>query len=367
MQSAHIGGAERHLLDLLPGLRAAGWDIHFFGIATGPSEFATALAAAGVPTTVRSYGRLADPRVIRDVRALARELRPAIVHTHLFYGDVLGQLATLARHERSVRTIHTTATLMPTRKERWASSLAGVIADRTIAISGHVADFTRQLRLAPTSRVRVVRYGVDLAHWVSTDQQRERARAELGFGPSDVVVACTGRLYEGKGQDVLLHAVSTALSSVPNLKVVIAGDGVQAPRLEELAAATLPSAAYRFTGFQADVRGVLAAADILSFPTTARLGEALGLSVIEAMAFGIPVVASDLPAVREVIDHPTTGILVPPDAVDELGRAIADLAKDREARSTMAVAARASVAERYRIDRMVKETAAVYDEVLGSS
>jgi glycosyltransferase involved in cell wall biosynthesis len=365
MQSAGIGGAERHLLAILPALRALGWDMRFWGFTTaGGSEFANALAAAGIPVDLVHVGRMRSLRVTRELRRRVRALGPRIVHSHLFYADVHTQLALLGTGVRSVRTIHVGPEFIPAGLPRRVYGWAGSRADRTITVSEHMARLAPQLGFAPAERLRVVRYGIDPVAWGPTDDARASARGEFGVRDTDVVVACTSRLIAGKGQDTLIRAFEVARRSNTNMHLLVAGTGPEEERLRQLARDLLPPGSYRFTGFVPDVRRVVWASDIFVLPTHAELGEGFGIAALEAAAGHVAIIASDHAPLRELIEPETTGVIVAPGVTDELARALTHLANDDGLRARLADAATERVCAGFTHASTVAATDAVYRELV---
>ena len=365
MQSAGIGGAERHLLAILPALRDLGWDMRFWGFTTaGHSEFANALAATGVPVDLVHAGRMRSLRVTRELRRRVRALGPRIVHSHLFYADVHAQLALLGTNVRSVRTIHVGPEFIPVGLPRRVYGWAGSRADRTITVSEHMARLAPQLGFAPADRIRVVRYGIDQAAWARTGDAPARARAAFGLRDTDVVVACTSRLVPGKGQDTLIRAFEISRRSNADMHLLVAGTGPEEDRLHHLAHEVLPPGSYRFTGFVPDVRHVVWASDIFVLPTHADLGEGFGIAALEAAAGHVAIVASDHAPLRELIGHATTGVIVPPGDTDELAKALTALASDRGLRTRLADAAAERVCAGFTHASTVTATDAVYRELV---
>jgi glycosyltransferase involved in cell wall biosynthesis len=210
--------------------------------------------------------------------------------------------------------------------------------------------------LLDRSRVHVVPNGI------STDEfkpgSRDAARAKLGLGP-DPILLCVGRLARDKG-------FATAIESLGRIgnadaRLVVLGGGPERKVLEETARKAGVSSRIDFLGSKprAEVVDHLAAADIFLFPT--ERDEAAPLVPLEAMAAGLPVVASDIGGGAELIDNGKSGVLVPPAAVDPLAEAIDSLLADDALRRRMGEAARERIVERYTIEAMTRQTVAVYE------
>lgn len=363
MQSAGIGGAERHLLTLLPSLRETGFDARFWGFTDqGRSSFAEALHDVGVPTRLRAFTSPRSPRITWTLRQELKRTRPDILHTHLFYADVHGQVARLGTRIRSVRTVHGGQAIGDARR-RVAFSLAGALADRTIVVSKYLASEAKRLRYAPTSKLRVITHGLAAERWEPSAEDRIRSRRTLALRDDDVAVCCTSRLFEGKGHETLIGAFATAKRSRPELVLILAGTGPLEAHLRTVVEWRLPPGSFRIVGFTEDVRPVLWASDVFVLPTLATLGEGFPMAPLEASAAGLPVVVSDLPPLHESV-YDGSGVFVEPGDKLELARALVMLASDPAARSSMGRAGMRRVRDSFGHERMVAATAAVYAEIL---
>jgi glycosyltransferase involved in cell wall biosynthesis len=354
-----IGGSERHLLTLLPALSAAGDDVRLVVLAPGEEEgrFLSAARDAGVETVTISVGNDLDPR---PVAAIAREIRrykPDVVHTHLVHADMWGQLAARRRGVTGVRTFHNVAAFYRREPYRSAGRVAGRLAAATIAISHYVGDYVRGLGLSPVHRVRIVPYGIDPSIWTPTAEQRTAARERLGIERDRVVVGMAARMIPGKGHRLAIDALSR--TQTPRLRLLIAGDGELRGEIDTLARATDGRA--QLVGHLDDVRGFLAACDMLLFPTLPALGEGFGLAALEAMAIGRPVIATAVGALPEVVEDQRTGLVVAPEA-GPVADALDRLAADASLRERMGAAGLARATDRFSLEAMVESTRAVYRE-----
>jgi glycosyltransferase involved in cell wall biosynthesis len=362
-----VAGSERHLLSLLPELRARGVDASMCVIVgPGGERFVQALRAVDVPTLELPAGAHVNVRLAPRIFALLRERRPDVVHTHLIHADVYGQPAGRAAGVPGVSTIHGTAPWIRRQPYRTAGVLAGRCARRTIAISEHAARFAIDLGLAAADRVRVVLYGIDADQWVDDGRHRADSRASFGIAADELVVGVASRLVPHKGHDFLLAGFEAARREQPGLRLLVAGEGPLRAELEALAAPA--GDRVEFLGYLGEERLVsfMQACDVIAFPTLPTFGEGFGLAALEASAAGRPVVATDVASLPEVIDDGVTGVLVPPGNVPALGAALARLAGEPELRARMGVAGSVRARTRFDLGRMVDETIGVYEETLGT-
>ena len=324
-------------------------------------SFVSSMRASGVPTDAMAWRGFADPGLAVRLTKAMRAMRPDVVHTHLIHADSIVQPIAATMRVARASTMHSAHAFYAREPYRTVARTTGRLAQRTIAISEHVARYARRLHLAPPDRVRVIPYGVDAAAWASTDDERERARASLDLGTSDLVVGVASRLIEGKGHALAIDAFAAAAARAPEMRMVIAGDGpleVELRRRADVAAHGL----VRFTGHLADVRSFMIACDLVCFPTLPSLSEGFGLAALEAMASGRPVVAVDTGPLPEVVEHGVTGLLVRPD-VAELRDGFLRLAGDARARGEMGLAARERARERFSLEAMTRATIEVYEEL----
>ena len=358
-----IGGSERHLLDLVPRLRDQDIDARFCVLVEpGADEFLAALEGAGVPTRRLDAGPDVNPLLAARLARVVREERPDLVHTHLVHADTYGLLGATAARTRSVRSVHNAMPALARQPYRAVAAVGGRLASRTIAISEHARRYVLEHGMAPPDRVRVVRYGIDVDHWTAAADRRAGARRDLGVDPEDVVVGIASRLIAQKGHDVLLEAFATARAQAPELRLVVAGDGVLRAELEARAAGL--GDRVRFAGHlgHGRIEAFMHACDVMTFPSLAALGEGFGLAALEAAAAGRPVVASAVASLPEVVVDGTTGMLVASGDAGALAAALVTLARDPEARARMGAAGRARARTEFSIARMVDETVAVYED-----
>ena len=360
-----IGGSERHLLNLLPALRARGIDARMYVLATGDAyRFVDALVATGVPVTTTAAGPDANPavgfRLIREIRAV----RPDLVHTHLIHADTHGQPAARLCSVPGVSSFHACPPFYDRPLYRSMARLVGRMARATIAISDHLGRYLVDRDLTPADRVRVIHYGIDSAGWRLSVQDRERERIGQGLARGDIAVGVSSRLVPEKGHADLIDAVAIARRSDSRLRLMIAGDGPLRESLERRAAAALPPESYRFLGFVDDIRSFMNACDVFVFPTTPDFGEGFGLAALEASAAGVPIVGTDVGPIPEVVADGESGRIVPPRAPAALAAAIMELAGDDHLRRRLGEGAARRAHEVFGLDRMVDRSVDVYHEVL---
>jgi len=335
-----IGGSERHLLTLLPALAERGVDTVFVGLddpAWDPQDFYGALQVPAI--RIRSP-RDADPLLLAR---LVRTLRADIVHTHLVHADLYGAIAGRLRGARIVSTKHNDDPFR-TGPFRLLERTVARMADHVIAITDALAHFTVERVGIPARNVVTVHYGLDglPEPWGSN--------APDGVPGDARVLLSVSRLTEQKGIDVAVRA----LPSLPaDLVLVVLGEGPERNALESLARQLGVADRVFLPGRVPDVAAWLRGAEAYVQPAR---WEGFGLAVLEAMLAGLPIAASNVSSLPELVVDGSTGLLVPPDDPAALALAIRQLLEHPE----LGAAARERALGEFSVARMTDKTLAVY-------
>lgn len=367
------GGAERSLADLIPALAERGVFLEVVCLYPRSDGVQSEVESTGV---VRFLQARSWPGWIREVRRLLRTVKPDVLHTTLFEADLVGRLAAVGTRTPVLTSLVNT-TYDPTRlridpnlsKARLMSAriLDGVTArrltDRFHAITETVKQSSVQrLHISPDAITVIGRARDATRLGGNSELRRNEVRTRLALGATDEVVLTLGRQEYQKGHTYLLEAADQLRATRPNLRVFIAGrEGNASAHLgRELNRLGLEGIV-SFLGHRQDVGNLLSAADVFCFPS---VYEGLGGAVIEAMVMGVPVVASDLPAMREVLGD--TGILVPPESPLALVSAITRLLEDKALAAGLAERAAIRVSELFDLDKVADQMAALYRQIAAS-
>ena len=290
------------------------------------------------------------------VGRLVRELKPDLVHAlHL---TSYGFLAARAGVHPCVISVWGTDVLEAphlTPFHRLITRYALARADRVTATGMRLAEATLRY-MPPETDVDVIPYGVDL----------DRFRPEPRQPRDELVVGSVGRLSPEKGLKYLLRAIAEIVREQPNVRLLLAGDGPERRSLERLATRLGLVDRVEFAGELPHDRvpQTLARMDVFAMPST---WEGFGVAALEAAAMELPVVASNVHGIPDVVDDGVTGILVQPKDVAALSNAILRLLRDADERHRMGRAGREMVAARYSWPDNARKMAALYDELLGKA
>jgi glycosyltransferase involved in cell wall biosynthesis len=336
------GGAERYVVDLAIALRRRGWPVEV-ACSTGGVR-AGALADAGVPVSIlleTLVKRRVSRRYGRALRRLIEDRRPALVHAHLYASAAAAAQATRDLVVPLVITEHTEAPWRG-RRAREVSREVYRRADRVVAVSTAIRNVLVEEYDVPSGQVDVV-----LPATTAPVAERPVAR-----GPRGAVVGVVGRLVPEKGVDVFLQAASLVLAVVPHARFLAVGDGPMRADLERRAAALGIADSVTFTGFRADAPQIIAGLDLLVVPSRS---DGSPLVVCEAMAAGIPVVASRVGGLPDLVADGRTGLLVRPGQGEDLARAMVSLLLDPTGADELGTRAQEVAATRthaHLVDRM---------------
>jgi glycosyltransferase involved in cell wall biosynthesis len=336
---------------LAQGLRARG----FVSIVAGPRDGVVfdQLAGDGVEVVEVAAHRVAAGTVGRVV-ALVRRRGVRVIHSHGKGAGLYGRLAARATGVPAIHTFHglhyeayrplarATYLALERRLARWTTTVINV--SRAQEAEGLA------LRLFTPAQSRVIPNGVDVVGLGARALPRDEARRQLGLDAHARVVGAVARLDRVKGLDLLLQA----MTRVPDAVVVLVGDGDEGPRLRDLARATGLGARAVFAGEVPDAWRLLRAFDVYAAPAAK---EGMPVAVLEAMAVGLPVVASDIPAHRETLGQASATLVSR--APDDFGGMLARVLDDPAA-AALGAANSARARAEFDLDRMLGAVADTY-------
>ncbi len=237
--------------------------------------------------------------------------------------------------------------------------------DAHLAVAEAQRRYLVDVEKLPAARVHLIYNGVDAgAYHPATDAERSAARQLLGIADADLVFMAVGSLKPLKAFDLLIRAVAPALRARAGARLVLVGEGPDRDALKTLTAERGIADQVVWAGLRDDVDVVLRAADV--FALSSRT-EALPTVVLEAMATGLPVVATRVGGIPELVEPEKSALLVPPNDEPDLGAALEKLAASPEMRRAFGARGRAIVESRFRLERMCEEREAFFEKIMGTS
>jgi len=355
-----IGGAEKVVIDVFDKIDRTKFDIKLLYW----EDMAPLLEEkkySGEDVTKLSFEKVLSVRSIALLVRTIKRLKADILQTHFMDPDLLGVCAARILGIPQIMTIHSYP--FPAKKThcvryRFLSHFASTIMCVSETVKNHVITSTGM----KPEKISVVHNGIDLARFsmpLSMDR-KSALHASLGIHSGDTVVGNVSRLIEDKGHKYLLQAVPGVIRRFPHVKFLIVGDGGLRNELRELCESLGIAKHVIFAGSRLDVPEMLDLMDIFVFPT---FREALGICVLEAMATGTPIIATDDAAVPELIDNDTEGLLVHPGDPTALEHAIIYMLENPEKRIAFGKAAHKKVAG-FSIETMVHKIEDLYSSIL---
>jgi glycosyltransferase involved in cell wall biosynthesis len=284
-------------------------------------------------------------------------MKPDILHTHLYHPNLYGRLASLGLGLKGrVATIHNLYKRVKLHR-CLANFLLGRVSDCVLVFSPEVANDVRAWDLIPASRLRLLSPGICLDSLEDAPSQSE-VRASLGV--NGFCLGAMGRLEEQKGYADLLIALSRILPEAADLNLIIIGDGSKRIEIEAQVRSLGLEKAVRFLGTRHDVPFLLRAMDLFVMPSR---WEGIPLTLLEAMAAGLPVVSTRVGRAGEIIEPGVNGLLVPPKDPNALAEALLSAYRQPDARRAWGEQARRTVAEKYSQAAFLGQFAAIYREL----
>lgn len=372
----NIGGVSPPVVSLAVGLRDRGHESILAVGSPEPGEGTVEAEAAKAGARIVKIPELRrNPHLARDARALGklialfREFRPDVVATHMSKAGALGRVAArLTRVPVVVHTYHGKGfDVFPPGWRRssalWIERVLARLATGNIVVSAKQEEEFQQLRVAPAQRLRVIRYGLDLDPFLAASRAAGPLRHELGLDADVLLVGVVARVVAIKGQDVFIRAAARMRDACPDARFLVVGDGPFRRSCETLTHDLGLNGVVRFLGWRRDIPAVLSALDLVVLPTVMDF-EGTPVALIEALAAGRAVVATDVGGVVDVVRPGKTGLLVPPNDAAALADAMGRLLADSPLRAAFGRAGQRLVCERHPLDRMVAETEKYYLELL---
>lgn len=319
------------------------------GIASYISQLQRGLAPMGVEAN------LAPAVALRPgaVSSLVREMKRGgydLVHCHGFQGGAVGRAAAALAKKPAIVTIHNTLQVGGAVNfcARFAENWLRTRTACWVTVSNFLRNYAWTVLGIPAERTEVVPNGIDLP-------------GEIPSWYSRPTVGIVARLVPTKGVDVFLQAIQLLRPEIPELSAVVIGAGPERDNLEFLCHRLGLGKVVKFMGHRDDVPRLLRQMAVFVLPTRS---EGLGISLMEAMALGVPVVATGVGGVPELVRHRFTGLLVPEDDTNAIARSVRQILGDRETAENLRRGAYKHLAENYSTAAMLKRTLQLYGRVL---
>lgn len=357
LQGLAIGGIERMVLDLVFACPPPAFETRFCTF-DREGQLAREVTERGMPIHHRKRRGGLDARFVLYLAGILRRHRVRILHAHnataFFYGAAA---ATLSPETRFLYTEHDRAFPTPWR-ERGLHALLARRVDAVVTVSSALRDNLVRYEAFRRDRVHVIKNGVRLRPAESNRATMREALA-LGDRPTAGIIA---RIAPVKNHELLLHAWKRVVEGIPDAILLVVGNGSQEPRVRSLAEELGLGGAVRFLGFRLDIPEILQALDLFVLSSSS---EGLSLTLLEAEAAGLPIVATRVGGNPEVVADGRSGILVPSGEPEPLAGALARLLQDPALRARMGAEGRDLYRAQFTLDSMVRGYQRLYRRLAG--
>jgi glycosyltransferase involved in cell wall biosynthesis len=354
----NVGGITSYTLSLARGLKNKGHKVY---VASSGGDSLTRFTEQGIvyiPIPIRTKSEINLFKIGLSFLKLLGQIREKdiqVIHSNSRVTQVLGSILARFSRRSHITTWHGFF------RKRFGRQLFPFWPDRIIAISESVRDHLMTEFCAPQEAVRLVYNGIDLERLkLSSFKNREEAKKDFGLGAGPVV-GIVARLSDVKGHLFLIQAMKSVLDKIPDAQLFIVGEGKMKKRLVNLSEELKIEKSVFFIPKAYNIAEVFYITDVFVMPS---LKEGLGLGLMEAMAWGRPVIGSDVGGIKNLIRNGDNGLLVRPTDVRGLSAAIIELLEDPVKASTLGNNARVFITENFSLEKMVCQTEGVYQECL---
>lgn len=359
MEGNEPGGAETVLVEIATHLHD-GYRSHGLVLEEGWTH--SALKARGIPVDILPLERSFDFRWPGRLARLIQDRDIHLIQSHEFTTNCYATAAARMAGIPIVCTVHG-KNYYPDRlyrriATRWAAKNAGAF----VSVSHDLSRFLTDRIGIPAARIHTIHNGADLARFATPEKRRAQTRKALGIPADRFVCITVAALFEVKAHKVLIDAAARLSAKAPHITFLLVGEGPLEAQLKTQAGQLNVDDTVRFAGFRRDIPDLLSAADLFVLPS---YSEGLPVSVIEAAAAGLPVVASRVGGLSEIVEEDVTGNLVPAGDADALARAILGMAEAPSRARRMANAGQRAVRERFGMEQMIGAYTRLYTTLLG--
>jgi glycosyltransferase involved in cell wall biosynthesis len=370
--SSHpFGGAQRNTLLTIKGLIRDGYEVELICGVGGrliPEAESLGISVYALPDLVRPLSLLNDLRALFQIYRLCRCRAYRIVHTHSVKAGLLGRLgAYLAGVPIVVHTIHGAPFVLGkdlrSRIYFFYERFIGHLTRRVVCVGEVLRREVAGWHVLPEHKLKTIYSGLELSAY-ATQCTADEMKQKLGTDRAWPIIGCIGRLSEQKAQSDLVEAIALVKPKYPEIKLLLVGDGELRSQLEQQIKRLQLSKNVSLLGERDDIADLLSVFDVYAMSSR---WEGVGRALTEAMYAGLPVVATAVNGVTELVTDEETGILVPPASSPHLAAAIDRLVCDRRLAKLLGAEARRRVADLMDADRMVFETEELYDGLLSNA
>ena len=361
VEDLKLGGLEKIIAAIVTGLDRSKYHPEVWCLARG-GEITRWISERGVDVRIFNFSGYYNPLNIMKLSRLLRKSEVDIVHAHAYFAGTFARLAaTLARVPVVISHVHTTDYQLKKRNFFIEKALSKV-TDKVVCVSGAVQNFVTSLEGIDKKKTTVIYNGTTILE--ENAACFNVTRESLGLSPKDFVIITVASLVENKGHLFLLEAIQGLVAANHRIKLIIVGEGPLQGKIRRFISTKNIQSHVLLTGKRDDVACLLKLADVSVLASVGR--EGLGLALIEAMAAGLPLIATKVGGMPEVVENNVNGFLVKPGNILEVRKAINQLMINEKKRLQMGEASRRKYFEKYTSQNMIFKIESLYDRLFAS-
>ena len=358
VEDLSVGGLEKVVFEIARFIDKERFDIEVWCVARG-GPISEEIKKDGILVSVLDIHTYHNPANVLKMVRLLKKARPDIVHSHGYYAAVIGRIASrFARVPAVIAHVHNTYWNYAARNLFMEFSLS-YITDKIVCCSNAVRDFVLQYEKVSPKKVITVYNSIDIERF-RRPVEKTRLKRSLGIAEDETVVISVASLTPKKGHRYLLEALG-AIDAKHKVRLLVVGTGPLRAELENYVHRKQLGAKVIFLGVRDDIPGLLGISDIFAMPS---LIEGFGIATAEAMAAGLPVLATNVGGTPEVVSDGVSGILVPSKDPVALAEAITSLILDKETAERMGREGYKIAKERFSVETMVSKIEKLYEALL---
>jgi glycosyltransferase involved in cell wall biosynthesis len=354
-------------------------DFYDITLITGPSSYPSAKTEEFmqsfrhkiiiIPELKREINPISDLAALIRLYFLFRRSHFDVVHTHTAKVGALGRIAaaltgkSIIIHTPHGHNFYGYFGPLLSRIIAIIEKFLAYFTDKIIALTELEKKDLIRFKVADAEKISLIYPGLELDRHLEINIEKDRMKQHFNITPHESIVGAIGRLEPVKGLRYFIEAAKEIAGQSANTKFIIVGEGSLRQKLQKQVKEAGLENKFIFTGWREDTPEILSILDILVLPS---LNEAVGMILIEAQAVGVPIVASNVGGIPEVIRDGQTGILVPPGDPHSLARAINQLLADKQKRLNMSEAARAWIKDKFKPQDMADAVSSLYQELVSN-
>jgi glycosyltransferase involved in cell wall biosynthesis len=362
VEDLKIGGLEKVIAAIVLHLDKNKYDVQVFCLVKG-GAIADELITEGINVKILNLNSYYDPFQVISLAQLIRREAFHVIHSHGYFASTFVRLAAfMIRTPVMVTHIHS-AYIQFKKRNFMIDRFLARFTDKIICVSRAVQRFVIKIEGIEKQKTCVIYNGADIPLIVEKEGEIRRRRQQWGIEQYDIVITIVASLTENKGHKILLEAFNKVSQFLPSLKLLIVGDGFLKEDLKSRSLKFNIEKNVIFTGEQDHVQELLQISDL--FVLSSLFREGLSIALIEAIATGLPVVATNVGGNPEIIEDGANGFLVPPGNADRLAHAIKTLVSNPDLRKRMGAQGRKIYEGKFKLSLMIQQIESLYDLLLG--